>query len=183
MSKIHLVENPVSVEAVIEDLQNVLKKEVDWLDNIFPLSTKIMLRENKLDRYLPVYLPENGNHINLLPQRELGNYCFFTLDTPENILYQNGGFYMIKCNVSIVVHLNLNNVGVRLEQVKREFTRILSYRSWLTSGSFELKNVFDRHEEIWKGYTLSEVENQHKMYPYNSIRLSGTLLTKAECKI
>jgi hypothetical protein len=45
----------------------------------------------------------------------------------------------------------------------------------LTGGRIILNRIYERAENIYRGYTLSEIDNQFLMHPFAGFRFDGIL--------
>ena len=61
--------------------------------------------------------------------------------------------------------------------VKAQILRVLNGRAgWhLTGGRIVLNKIYERAENIYRGYTLSEIDNQFLMHPFSGFRFDGLL--------
>lgn len=45
----------------------------------------------------------------------------------------------------------------------------------------ELAKIYEQAENIFKGYSLREIDTQYLMQPYGGIRIDGFLMYREEC--
>ena len=63
------------------------------------------------------------------------------------------------------------------EALKADILRVLAGRTgWrLDEGRVTIARIYERAENIYRGYTLSEIDNQFLMHPYGGMRFEGVL--------
>ena len=69
------------------------------------------------------------------------------------------------------------------EYIKAQILRVLNGRAgWhLTGGRIVLNRIYERAENIYRGYSLSEVDNQFLMHPFAGFRFEGNLQFEELC--
>ena len=63
------------------------------------------------------------------------------------------------------------------ELLKSQILRLLSGRDgWhLKSGKILINRIYERAENIYRGYTLSEIDSQYLMHPFGGFRFDGVI--------
>lgn len=176
---------PYLFDRVIQSLQDSLG-ELSWLNHIFGRSERLVNVRNGVNEYTPnVYLGRNEYEPLLPDNRELGNFCFFRLEEPQNISVPFATSNRVKAPFSLIVWVDMRTVGAtyddrNTEQIKEQVLKTLR-RGWLKHGSITLERVYERAENVFNGYSLKEVDNQYLMAPYAGFRITGEMQIDEEC--
>lgn len=172
-------------DRVIQGLQDALGG-LSWMTHVFGRSERLVHQQNGGNVYTPnVYYGKN-EYIRLLPDNTaLGNYCFFTLDEPQQVTVPMGNVNRVKAPFSLIVWLDMRTIGAtyddrNTEKVKEQLLKTVR-RAWLRHGSVNVQRVYQRAENVFQGYSLEEVDNQYLMAPFAGFRLTGEMIIDEEC--
>ena len=66
------------------------------------------------------------------------------------------------------------------EQVKADILGVLNGMA-LKHGGFTINRVYELAENIYRGFSLDEVDNQFLMQPYGGIRFEGEIWVTKTC--
>ena len=182
-----IIKNPVMLDRVIGEIQNGLVDNLSWLDAAFGRSQRLSKMINGTQVITPNVFCGGWNghgendYIEVSPDSKIGNFSFFEMDDPETI--EAGPWARdISAPFSLIVWFNLTRVynepsNRNTEYIKAQILRILNGRAgWhLSNGRITLNQIYERVENIYRGYTLSEIDNQFLMHPYAGFRFSGIL--------
>lgn len=180
------IENPVLIDRVISHLQDALVNNIGWLDHAFGRSQRLVsLRDAKEYYYPAVYIGRN-EYINVLPGQGLGNRAFFSVDDPQEIEFMQLRYNVIKSPVSLILWYDLStifadNKEYDTEAVKAQVIRVLTNIVMPDATRIELTKMYERAENIYKGYSLKEIDTQYLMYPYAGLRIDATLTYREQC--
>ena len=87
---------------------------------------------------------------------------------------------------SLVVWLDIRSVYneylIDMEMVKRDILRAIR-RTWMRNGHFHIERIYQRAENIFKEFTMDEVDNQFLMQPYCGFRFRGEIVIEEECEL
>lgn len=187
LPRIYTRENAVMLDRALEQVQQVLADNFDWLDHIFgqsqklrsnPLSSSSRSKEVRADKSLiyPGFYTDKGEYINLLPSEDYGNYSFFTVEDPEGIDFYKHSSNYHKSNFRLIFWLNLEkvqeNTNRNKEQLKLDIIQVLTHMT-PNYGSFTFDTIFEESVNIFKGFDLKEVDSQYLMQPYYGFALKG----------
>lgn len=188
-----VISNPFMLDRVIAEIQNGLVAGLPWLDVAFGRAQRITrMLEGKKIITPNVYCGGWANHgendyIEVSPDSNIGNFSFFDINDPHEI---SAGPWAqdIKTPFGLVIWFDLRRVygtydNRNTEQLKAAVLRILSGRTGfaLSDGKIIVNQIYERAENIYRGYTLSEIDNQYLMHPYGGFRFEGILEYQEPC--
>ena len=182
-----VIPNAVMLDAVIGEIQQGLVNNLSWLDAAFGRAQRLTKNiEGKRIVTPNVYCGGWNGHgpndyIEVSPDAKIGNFSYFEVDDPQTI--DPGPWArQIKAPFSLIVWFDLTRVyGSRTnrntEKIKSDILHILNGRAdfHLTNGRIMINKIYERAENIYKGYTLSEIDNQFLMHPFAGLRFEGLL--------
>lgn len=182
-----VITNPVMLDKVIGEIQSGLMENIPWLDVAFGRAQRLSKNMNGKRIITPnVYCGGWNGHgpndyIETSPDSKIGNFSFFEIEDPQTI--DIGPWAReIKAPFGLIVWLDLTRVyneadNRNTEKLKAEILRVLNGRAgWhLTNGRIIINKIYERAENIYRGYTLSEIDNQFLMHPYYGMRFDGIL--------
>jgi len=182
-----VIPNAVMLDAVIGEIQQGLVNNLSWLDAAFGRAQRLTKNiEGKRIVTPNVYCGGWNGHgpndyIEVSPDAKIGNFSYFEVDDPQTI--DPGPWArQIKAPFSLIVWFDLTRVyGSRTnrntEKIKSDILHILNGRAdWhLSHGRIVINKIYERAENIYKGYTLSEIDNQFLMHPFAGLRFEGLL--------
>ena len=189
MSQINapVIPNAVLLDYAMGEIQQGLVDNLDWLDAAFGRSQRLTKMVNGKKIITPNVFcggwrgHGENDYIEVSPDSKIGNFSFFEVEEPQVI---NAGPWAreIKTPVSLIVWFNLTQVYNTLtnrntEVIKARILHILNGRAGrhLTQGRYTINRIWERAENIYRGYTLSEIDNQYLMHPYAGFRFDGIL--------
>jgi len=175
------------LDAVIGEIQQGLVNNLSWLDAAFGRAQRLTKNiEGKRIVTPNVYCGGWNGHgpndyIEVSPDAKIGNFSYFEVDDPQTI--DPGPWArQIKAPFSLIFWFDLTRVyGSRTnrntEKIKSDILHILNGRAdWhLSHGRIVINKIYERAENIYKGYTLSEIDNQFLMHPFAGLRFEGLL--------
>ena len=182
-----IINNPVMLDRVIGEIQTGLANGLPWLDAAFGRSQRLTKMVNGKKIVTPnVYCGGWNGHgpndyIEVSPDSKIGNFSFFEIEDPQTI---DAGPWArsIKSPFGLIVWFDLTRVynapdNRNTELIKAEILRILSGRTGFTlsQGRITVNRIYERAENIYRGYTLSEIDNQFLMHPFGGFRFDGVL--------
>lgn len=182
-----IIDNPVMLDFVIGEIQQGLAEQITWLDVAFGRSQRLSKMINGKRIITPnVYCGGWNGHgpndyIEVSPDSHIGNFSFFEIEDPQTI--DPGPWAReIKTPFGLIVWFDLTRVynsatNRNTEKLKAEILHCLNGRTgWhLTDGRVIINRIYERAENIYRGYTLSEIDNQFLMHPYAGFRFDGIL--------
>ena len=188
-----IIQNPVMLDRVIGEIQKGLVENISWLDVAFGRSQRLTKMMNGKRIVTPnVYCGGWNGHgendyIEVSPDSKIGNFSFFEIEDPQTI---DAGPWArsIRTPYSLIVWFDLTRVyGVETnrntEFLKSQILHLLNGRyGWhLSGGRVSVNRIYERAENIYRGYTISEIDNQFLMHPFGGFRMDGELCFDELC--
>ncbi len=182
-----VIPNAVMLDRVIGDIQQGLVDNISWLNAAFGRSQRLTKMMNGKKIVTPnVYCGGWNGHgendyIETSPDSKIGNFAFFEIEDPQTI---DAGPWarQIKAPFGLIVWFDLTRVyntatNRNTEKLKAQILHVLNGRAgWhLSGGRIIINRIYERPENIYRGYTLSEIDNQFLMHPYAGFRFDGIL--------
>lgn len=188
-----VIPNAVMLDKVLGEIQKGLWDNIDWLDVAFGRAQRL----TKMQKGKRIITPNvycggwNGHgpndYIEVSPDSKIGNFSFFVIDDPQTI---DAGPWAreIKTPFSLIVWFDLRRVyntstNRNTEPLKAQILRVLNGRTgWhLSHGRITVARIYEQNENIYKGFTLSEIDNQYLMHPFGGFRIDGMLEYEELC--
>ena len=187
--KAPVMNNPDLLDRVIGDMQKGLADNLPWLDYAFGRAERLVkLNANQKRDYTPNVYAGGNDYREVSPDSGLGNFCFFWVGDPQEVNMEAGVDVGIKTQFSIIFWFDYrkvyNDAGNRdKEGLKRQILDVLNGGFLLRSGSFRINKVYELAENIYRGFSLDEIDNQFLMHPYGGFRFEGELSIGETCKL
>ena len=199
-------DNPVLIDKVIQSIQESLAEKLKWLNYAFGRAYKLVRFDNNGEKFIyPAAYIGNSEYASLLPNDNFGNFCWFDIYDPQDVYAVVQSIPQLNFEGAIVFWLNLNTIfadsdAVYLEEVKDEIIRVLTGPALIKSKSagsrLTLNKIYERFENIYKGYALEKVYNnfsykgegiqdidkQFFMHPFAGLRFEFTITTRELCQ-
>lgn len=182
-----VIPNAVMLDRVIGEIQNGLADNIQWLDAAFGRAQRLTKMMNGKRFVTPNVFCGGWNghgendYIETSPDSRIGNFAFFEVDDPQT-LDNDPWNRRIKCPFGLIVWFDLRRVyntasNRNTEKLKADILHVLTgHAGWhLTSGHITINRIYDRAENIYRGYSLSEIDNQFLMHPFAGFRFDGVL--------
>lgn len=188
-----IIADAIMLDKVIGEIQDGLMENVAWLDVAFGRAQRLTkMMEGKRIVTPNVYCGGWKGHgpndyIEVSPDAKIGNFSFFEIDDPQTI---DAGPWArnVKVPFGLVVWFDLTRVyntatNRNTEKLKADVLHVLSGRAgWhLSGGKITISKIYERAENIYRGYTLSEVDNQFLMHPFGGFRFDGIIEFSEVC--
>lgn len=190
-----IMPNPILVDAMFAELQQVLVANLGWLDAAFGRSQKITRKIDGKNYILPnVYCGGWNGHgdndyIEVSPDCKIGNFSFFEVSDPETVDWMPRQYMDVSTPFSLIIWFDtrkvFNDANSRdLSHIKNEILTLLNGNSGLVlynGGRLTITRIYERAENIYRGYTLPETDNQYLMHPYAGLRFEGVITMAQPC--
>ena len=186
MDRIPIKTNAKLFDKVIGYVQTGLANNLSWLNYAFGKAERLVKNINGKRYYTPnLYIGKNEYEL-IEPDSNIGNYCFFTLDEPQQVSYEVGDRTYLKCPFSLIVWVDMRTIETdderNTESVKQDILRTLNGKLWLKEGHITINRIWEKAENVFKGFTLDEIDNQFLMQPYCGWRIEGEMECFTECE-
>jgi len=171
---------PAFFDLVITKIQDTLVSELPWLDHAFGKAQELVrTRDNRDYRYPGVYV-RRDEYQNVEPNQGLGNYSFFVLNDPQQVERHQNQYGRVTADCALILWVDLSKVGSDIEAVKAEVLGVLK-RMRLVVGNFTVNTISEKARNVFREYSLKEVESQFMMYPYAGLRFDGEMTFLEQC--
>lgn len=180
-------QNPQLLDIPISELQDSLANNISWLTHVFGRSYRLLKKhERKEVKYAVV--PHYGgrkDYISVMPDQELGNFCFFVIQDPEDIGYIERQPVSASADFSIIFWADMRSIlpnnEMNPEEIKAEVLDVLSTKTYLKAGSITLGAVYSDTKNVYKDFDTAEIESQYRMLPFAAFRVEGTIEYTQTC--
>lgn len=184
MDRVIKPSNPVLFERLFAEIQDGLASNIGWLNHIFGKAERLVKEINGRKYYTPnIYIDGNDYELIAPDSRLLGNYSFFVLEEPQDVDYYRGEPNNITAPFSLIVWFDIRTINDdrNIEQAKQDLLRALNGGIYVTSGRYRITRIYERAENIFKDYTLDEIDNQYLMHPFCGFRFYGEVEVDDDC--
>ena len=177
----HITSSVVGTQKAAKVLVDKLKLKLLWLDNVYSVA-KIVKEGPSV---VPTILTSPTEYLSLIPASDLGNYCFFVSEDPTTVISNSHKVTELVNKVSLIIWfdsrlVNLADDMFNTEQAK--LTILDAVNSLRVENiNFKVDKVWERTENVFKGFTLNTGKAQYQMAPYYGFRLEGVLTVKRPC--
>lgn len=201
--QIRYKDNPVLLDKVLQDMQTTLLVKLSWLNYAFGRAYKLV--ENRPDgaKFIyPAAYNGNGEYVSLLPNDNFGNFSWFDIYDPQKITQVVQSLPQYTFSGAVVFWYDLSSIYedetvLHTEEIKDEIIQVLTTPGVITTtGKLVINNIYERFENIYKGYSIEKIYNNYDysgqniqdidkqffMYPYAGIRIEFTLTTRELCQ-
>lgn len=189
-----VIPGAIMLDAVIGNIQQGLVDNIKWLDAAFGRAQRLTKMQSEKRIITPNVFcggwrgHGENDYIEVSPDSKIGNFAFFEVDDPQTI--DAGPFAReLKAPFALIVWFDLTRIydtitNRNTEKLKSDILWVLNGRTgWhLPQGRVTINRIYERAENIYKGYTLSEIDNQFLMHPYGGFRFEGLLEYEEFCQ-
>lgn len=201
--EIPIKSKPVLLDKIIQDIQASLKTKLKWLDRAFGRAYKLVQHQEDGGKFIyPAAYIGNSEYVSLLPDDNYGNFCWFDIYDPQEIINVVQSTPQFTFSGAIVFWFNLNTIftdsdAMYSEEVKDEIIRILTTPGLIQqTGRIEINKVYENFENIYSGYSLEKIYNNYQysgqdiqaldkmffMHPYYGLRFEFNITTRELCQ-
>ena len=196
-------DSPVLLDKVLQDLQKSLLKRLPWLNHAFGRGYKMVEHRSDGNKFIyPAMYNGHAEYVSLLPNDQFGNFSWFDIYDPQEITQVAQALPQYTFSGAIIFWYNQELVYddasvLHTEEIKDEIVRALTSPGIIsTLGRLEITKIYERFENIYKGYSIEKVYNefiysgesiqdidkQFFLYPYGGIRIEFNLTTRELCQ-
>lgn len=185
INNIPVITNPQLIDKVIAEIQKGLTDNISWLNYAFGRAQRLVKEINGKKIFTPNIYAGGNEYIEVSPDASIGNFSFFVIDDPQIVNWQPNIQGEITVNYSLIVWLNIDQItgaeNRNTELIKSEILRVLNGRFRYKFGKLNVTKIYEQSENIYRGFTLDEIDNQYLMHPYCGFRFSGELTVSESC--
>lgn len=196
-TKAPIIAHPVMLDEVIGNIQQALVANLGWLDVAFG-------RAQRLTKILPtgkkIVTPNvfcggldghgKNDYIETSPDSKIGNFSFFLVDDPQQLEWEPNVEMTQKAPFALIFWFDLRRVygtesNRNTEYLKAQILELLNGRSgWLLrNGSIRINKCYEQAQNIYRGFSLDEVDNQFLMHPFAGFRFEGEIKVDMPCEL
>ena len=196
-------ENPVLLDKVIQDIQKTLSQKLKWLNYAFGRAYKLVEHKSDGSKFIyPAAYVGNSEYASLLPNDNFGNFCWFDIYDPQEIIAAAQSLPQFVFSGAIVFWFNLDTIfpnadAMYTEEIKDEIVQVLTGPGLIKNqGRLTINKIFERFENIYKGYALEKIYNNYAykgegiqaidkqffMHPYAGLRFEFDMITRELCQ-
>lgn len=200
---IHFKDEPVLLDKVLQDMQKALMQKLSWLNYAFGRAYKLVEHRRDGNKFIyPAAYNGNGEYVSLLPNDNFGNFSWFDIYDPQKITQVVQSLPQYTFSGAVVFWYDLSSIYedetvMHTEEIKDNVIRLLTTPGLITTtGKLTVNEIYERFENIYKGYSLERVYNnfayqgegiqdidkQFFMYPYAGLRVEFSLITRELCQ-
>lgn len=180
-------DNPQLIDLVFGEIQNGLVENIGWLDMAFGRAQKLVKIIEGKKYFTPNVYTGNGNEYKpVAPDSKIGNFSFFWIDDPQTLDWLPKQQGNIKSPFSLIFWFDLRRIynessNRNTEALKADILRVLNGGFQLRNGRIKINRIYEQSENIYRGFSLDEVDNQFLMHPYAGFRFEGDLTITEPC--
>ncbi len=195
-------DNPLLLDKALQDMQNHLKATLPWLNTVFGRAYRLVEHKSDGEKFIyPAAYIGNSEYVALLPDDNFGNFVWFDIYdpqivdriTPRSPQYTFMGAAVFWYNITSIYS---DNSFMYTEEVKSEILKAFTSPGIFQSpGRIEVRELYERFENIYKGYSVEKVyddfvykgkniqgiDKQYFMHPYAGLRVEFTLNIRELC--
>ena len=185
--------NPAMVDTQVQAIMASLKANLTWLDVAFGRAQRItrMIGDKKY-HHPAIYVGTQSTgfkneYLEVMPDSKIGNFSFFYMLEPQTYAAERFRQGRIKAPFALIFWFDLRKVwnsdtNRDTETLKAQIFKCLNRQTVLGhNGTITIARVYETPEQIYKEFTVDEVENQFLMHPYAGFRFEGFLIFDEEC--
>lgn len=178
---------PVMLDKAIGALQDALADGIGWLDYSFGRAQRLITERDGMAYYYPAVYVGDNEYVNVFPGQELGNRTFFVVDDPHTIEGSGRRYGTITSPFALVLWCDLERVFPatkerNTEEIKRKILNVLRMAILPSGCSYTVTKIYERAENIFKEFSIKEIETQFLMQPYAGLRIEGEIKYMEECE-
>jgi len=188
--KIQNIIDPVGIDKAFAEINTKLLSGLSWLDGAYGKTQKLKRtstesrdRYKKYLTYPGIYTgSDTGNEYETMkPSDHLGNFSFFVTYDPDDVNRSNMISARTTTTFGLIFWFDYRKVygddwkGKTLENVKNDLLEFFRKNSFIHSMIGENFKFYEEAENIYKGFTDTEIDNQFLMRPYGGLRIEGSI--------
>lgn len=180
-------------DVLIEGIKDSLKTNLSWLNEAFGRAERLVKMIDGRNYYIPAIYTGDHYHVNeyleVSPDAQIGNFSFFWIMDPQRFAWESLSIRergVIKEPYALIFWFDLRKVyntrtSRNILSLENEILHVLREKTFLSSGSFSIDKVYHLAENIYREFTIAQVDNQFLMHPYGGLRIEGELIYTEPC--
>jgi hypothetical protein len=180
------ITSPVLADVALAQLQVILEANLSWLTTAYG---KIEKRVFQDPESRPVVFPAifcgEKEYLNLLPDEHLGNYSYVEVLDSQEVVWRPRQTPDFKADIALVFWFDFRTVypsdhNTRtVEHVKADVLDALNVS--MPGLRITVNSISERAENIYRGFSASEIQHQFLMRPYGGFRVDANIFYKSAC--
>lgn len=168
------------IDDTVKRICDTLADKIDWLDYSFGRSFELINGDGS--HYPAVHLSGN-EYESVLPNDGLGNFSFFEVEDPHSLVDNS---MKVKFNGNLIFWFNLNSIygtignSLNIDALRKQIIEALSNRFHM-HATIKINGIYEKAENIFKGYSLKQIDTQYLMLPFYGFRFSLTITERTIC--
>lgn len=182
------IAQPVNIDKPIQEMQQALAIQLPWLEKSFGRSWESVRKDQqgKIWTYPEVWQGPGIDLLNAMPNDNLSSQSFFRVEEPIQVIaYESNRYSRMTALVSIIFWFNLEVLDPDLdyrfiELLKGSAQRVITETS-CTDATFVIQKIWEGANNVFKGYTIDQFQNQELIHPYGGFRFECLLNFLENC--
>lgn len=184
--KAPIISNSQLIDRVIGDIQIGLVDNIGWLNRAFGRAERLVKIVDGKRKYTPNVYAGGNEYLGVSPDSKIGNFSFFWVDDPQSVDWIPNQQGSINAVFSLIFWFDLRRVyndgnNRNKEALKVEILKVLNGGIGLRKGRIKITKIYDLAENIYRGFSLDEIDNQFLMHPYGGFRFEGEMSIEEPC--
>lgn len=178
--------DPKLWDYVLSPFQIILEGQLSWLDTAYgKAETRSRERDGALITYPAVYA-NSLDYLSVLPDGHLGNYTFFAVQDGWDLDQKARRLRITEAQVSLIGWYDIRSIypadwQQRTNQhIIAEVFDAIRYTT-IQGASFRVGQVYEQGQNIYQGFTSSEIPNQYLMRPFGGFRIDLIISFDENC--
>ena len=183
MERVPIKTNPRLFDEAVARLQHLFADNLPWLDHAFGVCEFLTdVKEGKKFTSANIYVGK-GAYAQIMPCKELGNFCMFVLRDPQEMGKRNA--QIIKSPISIIFWYDMREVRPHDDERPRDAVKadILGILNKAHLPWFSAMRIYEKPEAVFSDFSYDHTQNQYLMAPYAGLRIDGMITAEIPCWI
>jgi len=179
--------NPAIVDRVLIDFNTKMLNKLDWLTGAYGKAQVLTRKDDKkkIIKYPAIYTGTGKEYASMLPNESYGNFSFWDMQKAYDIDWIGNQMQVIEAEFGLIVWFNINKVleadqKRSLESIKEEMMDVF-VKTRVLNARIKLTGITEKNEEIYKGYSIKEHDQQYLMHPFGALRFNGEMRIEKLC--
>lgn len=172
--------SPKLLDVVLQEINTKLSTQLTWLNSTFLKAQRLeKTKDRSTYSYPSVFIGQN-DYLALYPDEHIGNFTFWDISDGQEIENPTKSGSLVLIDFGLVLWCDLRDLygsewqTYSVENVKSDVLKILKYSTFKES-SIRVVRIFEEAKNIYKNYSIEEIESQFLMRPYLGLRFEGQI--------
>lgn len=180
MDRIVTKTDPRLFDKEVLKIQNALADNLPWLDHAIGIcETLTDVKNGRKFTSANLYLG-HGQYEQIMPCEEIGNFSFFTLRDPQEIMKNNN---LVKSPISLVIWYDMRKVSLPSDERNTEEIKgqILGVLNQLRFPTLQITRIYEKPQNVFADFSYEHTNNQYMMSPFAGLRIDGVIEARIPC--